>query len=105
MCRAPAQALRSRHLFSLEFIVQTNQGILDICFSAEDTTATTRRKRRASRPEFSEHRPMRRKHPFGTGEAVQSFWSYRTRTIAAWYTQVVSLSEQVMRFPLDLWRF
>jgi hypothetical protein len=44
---------------------------------------------------------MRRKHPFGTGEAVQSFWSYRTRTIAAWYTQVVSLSEQVMRFPLD----
>jgi hypothetical protein len=48
---------------------------------------------------------MRRKHPFGTGEAVQSFWSYRTRTIAAWYTQVVSLSEQVMRFPLDLSAF
>jgi hypothetical protein len=29
----------------------------------------------------------------------------RTRTIAAWYTQVVSLSEQVMRFPLDLSAF
>jgi hypothetical protein len=59
-------------LCSLELIVQANQSILDVRFSAENTIAPTGCKGRASRTKahevvFSEHRPVWREHPLGTG--------------------------------------
>ena len=38
----------------LELIIQDNQSILDVCFGAEDTTASTRCERRTSRAQAPE---------------------------------------------------